>query len=850
MTRAEAAKLCSDDRHCEDDRWTGGKQGPGSRHTKRIISAAACVSAFALAGAVQAQTLPVRPGDGQAKTPSFDSPVSEVIVTARKRQESILNVPVVETAITRQQLQRFQTQDLKDLATMVPGLLLGDNVLSIGTQVSLRGVGTSSSDPGVDASVSLNIDGLQLSQGLAYRSAIFDLAQAEVLEGPQSLFYGKSSPGGVISLRSADPTNQFELIGSGGYEFESSEKLGQIIISGPVTETLKLRLATQYDSSDGFYENIGTGVSALGSRDPAYSHISPDTNYTIRGTALWNPTSKFDARLKLTEDHQRTYYAGTAQLVSCPSGTGPVDGIAFISPADDCRRDRKEGVVDMDPAAFPGITDNGTPYLVTTQTYGTLEMNYRVRPDLTLTSTTGYYLLHSSSLLNTYMTSLAGPTIAVENGFHRREFTEELRANSDFSGPLNFTAGAFFQRARFSDLVTLLGNTDLGYPGYLEAGMNNVDITTNSGFLQLRYRIIPRLELAAGVRYTDETRTDVATNDYAPGVPTAVSLPVPSIQSKTYSPEITLTYRPTNDLTVFGAVKRGYKSGSFSVSTPATPGVDNAFGDEEVQGGEVGLKSRWFNRRLAINLSAYDYRYSGLQVGAIQAVSNSIPVVQTINAGSALVHGIEGDASFRPEPFPGLTLHGSIAINHARFKVLNNVPCFGGQTIAQGCNEDYSAAANSNPDPINNPQNGGFTGEDQSGLPLVRAPDLEGTIGFDYETPIGHGLTLLVGSTNQLSSKYLTDIGEAYYQPAFVKADLSVGLRGPGDHWEFSVVGKNLNDALTAGNCENSDARGAGLPGAEVTGTNRAGPAGVDSIGCYMDRGREVWLKVTFKPFA
>ena len=795
--------------------------------------------ALGLAGPVVAQTTPVRPGDGEVKASGHELP--EVIVTARKRQESILNVPVVETAISRQQLQRFQTQDLKDIATMVPGLLLGDNVLSIGTQVSLRGVGTSSSDPGVDASVSLNIDGLQLSQGLAYNSAIFDLGQAEVLEGPQSLFYGKSSPGGVISLRSADPTNKFELIASGGYEFEASEKQGQIILSGPVTDTLKLRLATQYDSSDGFYNNFGVGLPATGSKNPASSHISPSDSYIIRGTALWNPNKRFDARLKLTEDYQNTLYAGTTQLVSCPDGTGPVDGIPFLAPAENCQRDRNEGVVDLSPAAFPGVFNGGTPFLVTTQTYGTLELNYRLRPDLTLTSTTGYYLLHSSSLLNTYMTSFAAPTIAVENGFHRREFTEEVRANSDFSGPLNFTAGAFFQRGRFSDLVTLLGDTDYKYPAFLESGINDVDIVTNSGFAQLRYKIFPRLELAFGARYTDETRTDTAVNDYVQGISSPVDLPVPQIESKTTSPELTLTYRPTNDISLFGALKRGYKSGSFSVATPATPGVDNAFGDEKVEGGEIGLKSRWFDHRLAFNISAYDYRYTGLQVGAIQAVSNSVPVVQTINAGSALVHGVEADATFLPEQVEGLTLHGSIAANHARFKVLDNVPCYGGQTIAEGCNEDYSAAANSGA--------GGFTAEDQSGLPLVRAPDLEGTVGFDYETPIGHNLKLVVSNSNQLSYRYLTDIGEAYYQPAFVKADVSLTLQGPGDRWEFAVIGKDLNDALTAGNCDNYDARGAGLPGAEITGTNGAGPAGSDAIGCYMDRGREVWLRVTFKPF-
>src|SRR5438094_406745 len=85
------------------------------------------------------------------------------------------------------------------------------------------------------AAVSLNIDGLSLGQGLAFGSGLFDVAQVEVLKGPQALFYGKSSPGGVISLRTADPGDRFELIGRGSYEFEAREKRGELIVSGPVS---------------------------------------------------------------------------------------------------------------------------------------------------------------------------------------------------------------------------------------------------------------------------------------------------------------------------------------------------------------------------------------------------------------------------------------------------------------------------------------------------------------------------------------------------------------------------------------------------------------------------------------
>jgi iron complex outermembrane receptor protein len=137
--------------------------------------------------------------------------LEEIIVTARKREESLLNVPVIETAISQSKLENLQTVDITDLATIVPGLQFGRNLLSIGTQVSLRGIGSSSYDQGVDSSVALNIDGMEPSSGLAFESGLFDLGQIEVLKGPQALFFGKSTPGGVISLRTADPTDKFEV---------------------------------------------------------------------------------------------------------------------------------------------------------------------------------------------------------------------------------------------------------------------------------------------------------------------------------------------------------------------------------------------------------------------------------------------------------------------------------------------------------------------------------------------------------------------------------------------------------------------------------------------------------------
>src|SRR5580693_9064872 len=225
------------------------------------LAASGCL-AFLSAAHAQQTTAAAQAGSG--------SELEEITVTARKRTESILNVPVDVQALPASQLQTFQVTELTDLPTLVPGLNFGTSLLSIGTLISIRGIGTASQDPGVDQSVALNIDGLSLGNGLALNMGLFDIGSVEVLKGPQALFFGKESPGGVISLNTADPTDQLEMTVRAGYEFESVQPRAEFVVSGPVTDTLKLRLATMYDQQEGYFENEAVAGPGTGALDPRY----------------------------------------------------------------------------------------------------------------------------------------------------------------------------------------------------------------------------------------------------------------------------------------------------------------------------------------------------------------------------------------------------------------------------------------------------------------------------------------------------------------------------------------------------------------------------------------------------
>jgi iron complex outermembrane receptor protein len=794
------------------------------RGLKVALLATAFAPALATAPAAYAQT-------------AAGASVGEVIVTARKRQESILKVPVVETALPQATLEKYAIQDLYAVANRVPGFVIGTGIVSAGPQVSIRGIGTTANNPTVDQSVSLNIDGLQFSQGMAYFVGLFDVGQVEVLKGPQALFFGKNSPAGVISLRSADPTSTPEVIARAGYEFASNDKVGELILSGPVSDTLKLRLATRYSDQDGWFRNATIASPALGGMTPTNRRISPERSLILRGTALFDPTDAYSARLKVNYSRDKVDNATPAQIAYCPDGTGAAPGvnIPFIA-GDDCKLDKNIHTAWFLPSAYPNIRNGGVPFADTRQAFGTLEQNLKVGEGLTLTSVTGGYTM-TQHVLYPGGTAEAAVSIGTDNNFNLRDFTQEVRLTSDYAGPTNFTLGAFYERGLQKNFVTLRGDTAIRLPALLQSVTNTIDIRSFSLFGQVRFKPTPELEIAPGVRWTHEKRTHEELNFNPGSGPLGrVNLPDPNLDSNNVSPELTVTYTPSDDLTVFGAFKTGFKSGSFNTIQFTAPGARAAFNPEKVKGGEVGVKGRALDRRLRFNLAGYYYHYTGLQVGANELTNGTI-ALRTINAASANVKGVDFDVSYAPEGLDGLSLYAAVNYNRARYGSFSNAPCGNGQTLAQGCNQLLNAAT------------GRLTSQDLSGRRLVRAPTWSGNVGFDYDAPIRSGMTVALGANATFSTKYSTALVDlpGFPQKGFAKFNANVALRGANDAWELALIGSNLGNKITTGQCFNSNTQNGVVFGGQTAGGATSGPAGGDEAVCLADRGREVRIRLTVK---
>ena len=181
--------------------------------------------------------------------------VEEIIVTARQQEETLQDVPVTIAAMTEADLDRYNITNLVDAAKMVPNMVVAHGGSGNGSNLRLRGIGSSSISAAFDHSVAINLDGVVVNRGRFIHNSYLDMGQLEILKGPQSLYFGKSATAGVVSITTNDPGDEFEMEVSGGIEAEHEGVFGEFIVSGPLGDTLGARLAVGFTKNDQLFEN-------------------------------------------------------------------------------------------------------------------------------------------------------------------------------------------------------------------------------------------------------------------------------------------------------------------------------------------------------------------------------------------------------------------------------------------------------------------------------------------------------------------------------------------------------------------------------------------------------------------
>lgn len=724
----------------------------------------------------------------------------EIIVTARQRKETLIEAPVAVSAIDAQTLSRFGATDTRDLAKLAPSLTIDRSSSGGGGVIALRGIGTSPSNAGFDQAVSINVDGIQTGRSRIMELGMLDLAQVEVMKGPQALFFGKNSPAGVINITSASPTRTFEGYARVGYEFVGDEALVEGAVSGPLSNAFSARVAVRYRHLDGWLRNNAGQLTSSPFAGPNNLPQAPKTSrpgdeeFIGRVSLAFEPEgSDFNATLKVAGMVRNDDGPSAGQqLANCGGYTTPTvvyAGIPTVAvdPYGDCKLDRN-----YSNGALPnGYADNWPiakqdPYTKTKMLLSSLTANYDFE-NLTLTSVTGYFVSNSKYFDNYDATVYMAYDAAEQEKF--KSFSQEFRLLSSFDSPVNFMLGAYYQHSKHDFF-----NAALIAPLPVDAATGKYHTwekpgdtkgNTYSVFGQLIWKIVPELELAGGVRYTHETKDSSIVNTYVhpplSGTVLATQGQVftDKFKDSNYSPEATLSWRPTSDLTTYVAYKTGYKSGGFGISTnliPATITSDSIrFKSEKIKGFEGGIKARLMDRALTVTSSIFSYKYSNLQVNSFDASTTSFIIT---NAAEARVKGVEFDFNARANDW--LSFNGGIAYNRARFLDYLS-QCWGGQTAALGCNVDNG--------------NGTFS-QQRSGQALARAPEWTATAGFNADIPAGDDFVVGLSGNTRFSDSYfaLENGNPAGVQDSFWLFDASVRLKRSDERWEVALIGRNLTN--------------------------------------------------------
>jgi len=377
----------------------------------------------------------------------------DIIVTARRRDERLLDAPVAITAVSGETLSQYQATRVADIATMVPSLIAGKAASGSSASIFLRGVGSTALSAGFDQSVSFVVDGLPMSRGREISLPQFDIQRVEVLRGPQALFFGKNTTGGLISLTSNNPTDTFEAGMRAGYGFEARDKYFEGYISGPLSDSVRARVATRYSNSEGAFTNTAAA---------SYTNYIP--GQTRSSTGRRGGAETFGARATFDFDATDTLSIQLKTGLSMVQDGGPTDIIERIcgggrttpfaanglppSPNADCRINGRS-----DQSSIPQIVAvtnyryarDGRMYADFASQYGILTANLDLG-SFSAQSITGYYHFRQTDLNN--VSGEAYPASFTQLADFD-QFSQELRFQSDFDGPFNVMFGGFYAHGSF-----------------------------------------------------------------------------------------------------------------------------------------------------------------------------------------------------------------------------------------------------------------------------------------------------------------------------------------------------------------------------------------------------------------
>ncbi len=700
--------------------------------------------------------------DAEAAPRAQARTLDAVTVTARKREETLQEVPVAVTAFTAEALDRLGTRDIADLDAQVPNLTVYAARGSNSTlTVFIRGVGQADPLWGVDPGVGLYLDDVYIARPQGALLDVFDVERIEVLRGPQGTLYGKNTIGGAIKYISRGlPT---EADGSASVTVGNYGQLDvKAAVGGPLAGNgaLRARLAVASLSRDGFGENVRTAQD-----------VSDKEVIALRGQLGAYVNDDLDIQFAFDMVDDQSGVRGAQMLEANRFNAVLFPALGPFPPLAD-RYDVRNGMPNVNDTTIEGAS---------------AAINWRATDNLSLK----YVLAKRQSDTETNIDFDTTPAqIADVKAFYADEqVSHELQANWDGGGRSRGVIGLYaFDGEAGGQVLNNFFNLSFGDT------QGTVFTESVALYADWTFDLSDRLSLDVGARYTDEDKrakvlnrcytsaTFATQRDCTPTIPTddpAAANFDKTINFKNTSPKIALNFDVSDNVMIYGLASRGFKSGGYNIRAQATlvPRSAEPFDDEQVDSFEVGAKMGLLDQRLFLNLAAFHNNYEDIQLSVFTANPAGGFFGDFTNAGKGTVQGVE--AEYQWLVTDGFTVSGNLAWLDAEYDEF----LFAGIDIA---NEQE----------------------------FTNAPEFSGAINLEWRTAVGAAgeLSARVGYSYQSEVIATTEIIRSNVPPAapFGRPPISQDGYGlvsagvvwqSGGPWSVSLQGTNLADKeyLTTG---------------------------------------------------
>lgn len=604
-----------------------------------ISTRALCIALATIAtpGAAIAQQAPA-PSSSATSTDTTASQtdtggLQEVIVTARRRNESIQSTPVAITAIAPAQLEASVATKISDLQGLAPNVLITTQSTGAATaNISIRGIAFADVEKSFDPAVGVNVDGVYIGTSTGQLLDFFDIGSIEILRGPQGTLFGRNTIAGVINIRRTRPTGEWGGKFEASYGSYASIGLRGVLNVPVVKGVLAAKLFEFHQQDDGFLKDFATG-----------QHLGKSNQENFGASFLLTPTSKFDALLTLEQQEQKfTTYNGSL------SRTGDLFCDFGLLRPQACNRNNTTDIYTIFKAQ-----DNPGNYRARA---ATLEMN--LDADVVKFASVTSYRTSKERQIADYST--AGNYIG-DRKQNYWQFSQELRASGNLFSGFDYVAGLYYYESKYH-LIQLTTIPAFGVFNQMQD--TSQKSRSMAAFFDFNWEIFPRVRLSGGGRYTKDRKINLNPLLFTPAG--AQGVRAQDSWSK-FTPRVTLDYRPTSDLMVYGTWSRGYRAGGFNGRGQTYNSATIPYNPESVDSFEVGAKTEFFDRKVALNLAGFYTDYKNIQQSTTVPLAVA-PFNETLvtNAAGAKIKGIEADLSIRASR--NFTIRGAAGYTDAKFK--------------------------------------------------------------------------------------------------------------------------------------------------------------------------------------